>query len=75
MDSSPFPTDYESGKELVDKLLRQADELQRDIIVPYAEKMGNCKIVCLGGDHMIYEQKPEECGKIAKEFIDSLKAS
>lgn len=30
------------------------------------------KVVLLPGDHAIYEQKPEECGKIVKEFIDCL---
>ena len=38
----------------------------------FPEKMGNCQVVCLGGDHMIYEQKPEECGKIIKNFINGL---
>ena len=36
------------------------------------EKMGNCELVLLGGDHMIYEQKPAECGNIIKEFVDKL---
>jgi len=47
-------------------------EKTRDIIYKYAEKMGNCEVVCLGGDYMIYEQKPIECGTIVKSFIDSL---
>gem|GEM_PF-5554961 len=41
-------------------------------IYPYAEKMGNCEVVLLGVDHLIYEQKPKECGEIIKEFIDGL---
>ena len=38
----------------------------------YLEKMGNCEMICLGGDHMIYEQKPIECGEMIKNFIDGL---
>ena len=36
------------------------------------EKMGNCELVLLGGDHAIYEQRPEECGDIVLEFINGL---
>ncbi|MGN1339112.1 MAG: alpha/beta fold hydrolase [Oscillospiraceae bacterium] len=48
------------------------EKARADIIYPYAEKMGNCEVVCLAGDHMVYEQKPEECGKIIKDFINGL---
>ena len=61
------PTD-----ETVDELLEQCEELRNSILIPYINKMGNCRLICLGGDHMIYEQKPEECGIIIKEFIDGL---
>lgn len=61
------PTD-----ETVDKLLAQCEELRSSILLPYLNKMGNCQLTCLGGDHMIYEQKPEECGMIIKDFVDRL---
>ena len=41
-------------------------------IYPYAEKMGNCKVELLGGDHQIYQQRPDECAKILKDFVDGL---
>ena len=44
---------------------------KRDVM-PYLEKMGNCELVLLGGNHAIYEQKPAECGEIIKEFIENL---
>ena len=52
--------------------LDKVQKLREDVIYPYAEKMGNCKVVLLGGDHSIYEQKPRECGEIIKSFIDGL---
>jgi pimeloyl-ACP methyl ester carboxylesterase len=61
------PTD-----ETVKKLLDQCEELRNSILLNYLNKMGNCQLICLGGDHMIYEQKPEECGIIIKDFIDKL---
>lgn len=52
------------------EVLETLEKMRQDTIYPYAEKMGNCKVVCLGGDHMIYEQRPEECGRIIQDFID-----
>lgn len=48
------------------------EKARKETIYPYAEKMGNCEVICLAGDHMIYEQKPVECGEIIKNFIDEL---
>lgn len=61
------PTD-----ETVAKLLGQCEELRNAELLPYLNKMGNCELICLGGDHMIYEQKPIECGEMIKNFIDEL---
>ena len=51
-------------------------EIGRDykerVLLPYLEKLGNCELVSLSGDHLIYEQKPDECGQIIRDFIDSL---
>ena len=66
------PEVYEGNEETVDKILSQTKELRETVIVPYAEKMGNCEVVCLAGDHMIYEQKPEECAALIKSFIEKL---
>ena len=62
---------YKDQEELK-KMLDLYETAREEIIYPYAEKMGNCEVVCLPGDHMIYEQKPEECGQIIKNFIDGL---
>lgn len=66
MDREPYS--LESDNEI----LALCEGLRNDIIYPYAEKMGNCEVVCLGGDHMIFEQKPEQCGKLIRDFIDGL---
>lgn len=54
------------------KILDAYEEARQDILYPYLEKMGNCQYAALGGDHYIFEQKPEECGKIIKDFVDGL---
>lgn len=61
-------TDEARMKELLD----QYKTAREEIIYPYAQKMGNCEVICLPGDHMIYEQKPEACGQLIKDFIDGL---
>lgn len=62
----------EYDDETVKEILAAFEEGRQNTIYPYAEKMGNCEVVCLAGDHMIYEQKPEECGEIIKEFVAGL---
>ena len=52
--------------------LESFEKARKETIYPYAEKMGNCEVVCLAGDHMIFEQKPAECGEIIKGFIEGL---
>ena len=56
----------EQIKEILDSMEKNRDEL----LYPYAEKMGNCDVVCLSGDHMIYEQKPEQCGELIRAFLE-----
>lgn len=62
----------EYDEETAQKILTEYQKAREDVIYPYAEKMGNCQVVCLAGDHMIYEQKPKECGEMIKEFLRGL---
>ncbi len=65
----------DSTKVFDEKIQEQLDsfaKLREEVIYPYAVKMGNCEVVLLGGDHMIYEQKPEKCGEIIRSFIERL---
>lgn len=58
--------------ERIQEQLDQMAKLREDILYPYAEKMGNCEVVLLGGDHAIYEQKPEECSELICDFLAGL---
>jgi hypothetical protein len=44
-----------------------------EIVQAYMDKLGNARIVYLPGSHMIFEQRPDECGQIINEFISELK--
>ena len=54
------------------EILNRMAEFRRTALEPYADKMGNCKVVLLFGDHMIYEQKPDACSELVKDFLDTL---
>lgn len=71
LDMEMRPIEYEDDENL-QKILDTYERARNDTIYPYAEKMGNCEVICVAGDHMIYEQKPTECGEIIKNFIDGL---
>lgn len=66
------PRSLEMSDEFLQIALESYENARNETIYPYAEKMGNCEVVCLAGDHMIYEQKPEECGRLIKDFIDGV---
>ena len=62
----------ETTDDIVQVILEACEESRNTSIYPYAEKMGNCEVVLLGGDHQIYQQRPDECAKIIKDFVDGL---
>lgn len=64
-------TRYDDPEDL-QEILDNYKKAREETIYPYAEKMGNCQVICVAGDHMIYQQKPEECGSVIKEFIETL---
>lgn len=44
----------------------------RDVLDAYIEKMGNCQKIEMPGQHEIMFDKPDESGKILKDFLDGL---
>lgn len=70
IEDGPSRTDFDD--EEAQKILDSFKKAREDDLYPYTDKMGNCEVVCLAGDHMIYEQKPEECAEIISKFLDGL---
>ena len=54
------------------KYLEECERVREDELKPFAEKLGNCKIEYLPGDHHIFNDRPEECEKIILDFINGL---
>lgn len=68
-----LPTSQEERRQMaLEDYLEIGRDYKERILLPYLEKLGNCELVSLPGDHLIYEQKPDECGQIIRDFIDGL---
>ena len=65
-------TQEERRQMALEDYLEIGRDYKERVLLPYLEKLGNCELVSLPGDHLIYEQKPDECGQIIRDFIDSL---
>ena len=72
IDQSLLRTDFDD--ETAEEILNRMVELRQTILSPYADRMGNCRIVLLPGIHAIYEQKPDACGELVKDFLSTLPA-
>ncbi len=62
----------ESRQMALEDYLEMGHDYKERILLPYFDKLGNCELINLPGDHLIYEQKPDECGQIIRDFIDGL---
>ena len=65
-------TQEERRQMALEDYLEIGRDYKERVLLPYLEKLGNCELVSLPGDHLIYEQKPDECGQIIIDFIDGL---
>jgi len=72
LDMPLLRTDFDD--ETAETILNRMAELRQTILSPYADRMGNCRIVLLPGIHGIYEQKPDACGQLIKDFLAALPA-
>ena len=61
----------DSDDEVYANFLESQPEKRR-ILDAYIEKMGNCQKIEMQGQHEIMFDKPEECGKILKDFLEEL---
>ncbi|OPZ19985.1 MAG: haloalkane dehalogenase [Firmicutes bacterium ADurb.BinA205] len=65
-------TQEERRQMALEDYLEIGRDYKERILLPYLEKLGNCELVSLPGDHLIYEQKPDESGQIIRNYIDGL---
>lgn len=58
--------------EDADRTIQNCTKYIDEVIMPYLDRLGNCEFTRLAGSHMIYEQKPDECAEIIRDFIERL---
>ena len=58
-----------SDDAIYEEALRLMEERRMEWSEAYYEKLGNCEVVEIPGDHTIFPDKPDKCSKIKKEFI------
>ena len=64
------PINYD--KSLIPITLEQSQNMRDTVIKPYIEKMGNCEMVLLGGDHFIFDQRPDDCADVIRQLFDKI---
>ncbi len=76
IEAATYLYDYESFEERTqaayEVYLSDCEDVREKYVKPYAEKIGNCRVVLLPGDHLIYAQKPDECARIIQDFLDEI---
>ncbi len=62
----------EPNDEVINNNIEAMKQWHNERIKPYTDLLGNTEIVLLPGDHMIFQQKPDELAEIIKSFIEVL---
>ena len=61
-----------ASEETVTEIMRETQAYLHNVLNPYLERLGNCELISLPGDHLIYETEPDACGEIIRAFIAGL---
>ena len=56
--------------EVAQNIVDASKDFYEEITEPYIALLGNCDYVAIPGDHLIYEQKPDEVAKALVEFLE-----
>ena len=64
------PINYD--RSLIPVTLQQSQKMRDTVIKPYIEKMGNCEMVLLGGDHFIFAQRPNDCADVIEQLLEKI---
>ena len=65
-------SDDAKTEETAQRYIDSCTQWRENNIMPYIEALGNCKYVGIPGDHLIYQQKPDEVAEAIKKFLGTL---
>ncbi|MGN0342139.1 MAG: hypothetical protein ACI4DO_05030 [Roseburia sp.] len=58
--------------EVAQGYIENCAQWREEQIMPYIESLGNCQYVGIPGDHLIYQQKPDEVAAAVEKFLKTL---
>ncbi|MBQ3918677.1 MAG: alpha/beta hydrolase [Oscillospiraceae bacterium] len=68
-----MPEMKDAGDDAIyEEALRIMAQRRTELAEPFYEKLGSCEVYELAGDHVIFLDKPDECSRLVKGFIDGL---
>lgn len=65
-------SDEDKTEEVAHKYIDSCTRWREEHIMPYVDSLGNCQYVGIPGDHLIYQQKPDEVAAAVDEFLKTL---
>lgn len=65
-------SDDAKTEKVAQKYIDSCTKWRVEHIMPYVESLGNCKYEEVAGDHLIYQQKPNEVAEIVKSFLERI---
>ena len=66
-------SDAERRAKAYDEEWENMQYYKKNIMQPYFDKLGNCKVANLPGGHWIHCEKPDECAAIILDFLRDVK--
>ena len=65
-------SDEAKTEEVAQRCIDNSAQWRKTHIMPYVESLGNCQYVGIPGDHLIYQQKPDEVAEAVEEFLEGM---
>lgn len=65
-------SDEAKTEEIAKRYIDNSTQWCEEHTIPYVESLGNCRYVGIPGDHMIYQQKPDEVAEAVEKFLETL---
>lgn len=65
-------SDDAKTEEVAQRYINNSAQWRKEHIMPYVESLGNCRYMGIPGEHLIYQQKPDEVEEAVEEFLEGL---
>lgn len=65
-------SDDAKTKKVERRYIENSTKWREEHIMPYVEALENCQYVGIPGDHLIYQQKPDDVAEAVEQFLEAL---